>query len=101
MAAAKGAPKGTAVEVDGIELTVRIDPSSDYELAECSLVMADESATPDQRSRALVRQYHLVLGDDYGRVMGELRERNGGRLPTADVVSFVNRVIARVADVKN
>ena len=47
-------------------------------------------------------QVRLLLGDDYGRVMRELRAARGGRLPVADVVSFANRVMeAEAGDAKN
>lgn len=92
---------GKTVEVDGIRVTVDIDPANDYELAECSLVMNDPDSTQEERSRALVREFRLVLGGDYGRVMRELREARGGRLPSEDVVSFVNRVISEVTTAKN
>lgn len=102
MAARKQPAKGRAVEVDGISVTVAIDQSDDWELAEASLTINDPDATQLEKSRALVRQCKLVLGSDYQRVMGELRARNGGRLPAAAVVSFCNRVLAAEGgDAKN
>lgn len=102
MAATKRAAKGRTVTVDGITVTVAIEPRDDWEFATASLVIADPDATPLERSNAVMRQVKLLLGDDYGRVMGELREARGGRLPIADVTSFANRVMASEAgDAKN
>lgn len=94
--------KARTVEVDGIAVTVAIDPNDDYELSVCSMRYNDASRPARERSRALVRMHELVLGDDYERVLGELREMNGGKLPVSAVTSFVNRVIAAEAgDAKN
>lgn len=102
MAATKRAAKGRAVTVDGITVTVAIDPRDDWDFATASLVIADPDATPLERSNAVMRQVKLLLGDDYKRVMGELRKARGGKLPNADVVSFANRVLAAEAgDAKN
>lgn len=102
MAATKRAAKGRAVTVDGITVTVAIDPRDDWDFATASLVIADPDATPLERSNAVMRQVKLLLGDDYGRVMDELREARGGRLPVADVTSFANRVMAaEEGDAKN
>ena len=89
------------VEVDGISVEVAVDPADDYELAECSTVIYDPASTPAERSRAIVRQNRLVLGDAHDRVMAELRERNGGRLPISAVTAFVNSVIEAVEELKN
>ena len=101
MATRKTAPKGTTVEVDGIEVTVAVDPADDYELIECAMTMADESAPVADHNRAYFRRNHLLLGEGYDRVMGELRAANGGRLPRDVVASFMARVIAGVAEAKN
>ena len=102
MAATKRAAKGRAVTVDGITVTVAIDPRDDWEFATASLIIADPDATPLERSNAVMTQVRLLLGDDYKRVMDELREARGGRLPVADVTSFANRVMAAEAgDAKN
>lgn len=102
MAATKRAAKGRTVTVDGITVTVAIDPRDDWDFATASLVIADPDATPLERSNAVMRQVKLLLGDDYKRVMGELREARGGSLPIADVTSFANRVMAAEAgDAKN
>ena len=42
-----------------------------------------------------------LLGGDYDRVMGELRERNGGRLPTSAVIGFMGRVVSEARAAKN
>lgn len=92
---------GRTVEVDGITVTVTIDLSDDYELATCSMTLADPGSTPVERSEAIVRQNRLVLGEDHDRVLSELRERNDGRLPISEVASFVSKVIKAVDEAKN
>lgn len=102
MGAPKRAARGRTVTVDGITVTVAIDPSDDWEFATASLVIADPDATQLERSNAVMRQVKLLLGDDYKRAMDELRDARGGRLPIADVTSFANRVMAAEAgDAKN
>lgn len=101
MATRKTTPKGTTVEVDGISVTVAVDPADDYELIECAMTMADESTPVAGHNRAYFRRNHLLLGEDYDRVMAELRAQNGGRLPRDVVASFFARVIAGVAEAKN
>ena len=102
MAATKRAAKGRAVTVDGITVTVAIDPSDDWEFASASAVFADPDSTPLEKSNATRAQIKLLFGDDYKRVMRELRAARGGRLPIADVVSFANRVLeAEGGDAKN
>ena len=102
MAATKRAAKGRTVTVDGITVTVAIDPRDDWEFATSSLVLSDPDATPLERSNAVMTQVRLLLGDDYKRVMDELRAACGGRPPIADVTSFANRVMAAEAgDAKN
>lgn len=97
MAAGKNAAKGRAVTVDGITVTVAIDPKNDWEFATASITLSDPDATPLERSNAVMTQVRLLLGDDYKRVLGELRAARGGRLPIADVTSFADRVIAAEA----
>ncbi len=105
MAAAKGRKPSAypkTVEVDGISVTIKVDPANDWELAESSLTLNDPAATQLDRARAIARQCRIVLGDGYDRVMGELRELNGGALPISAVMSFVNRAIAAEGgDAKN
>lgn len=102
MTATKRAARGHAVTVDGITVTVAIDPKDDWEFATESLVIADPDATQLERSNAIRAQVKLLFGDDYKRVMRELRAARGGRLPIADVTSFANRVMAAEAgDAKN
>ena len=102
MGAPKRAARGRAVTVDGITVNVAIDPRDDWDFATASLVIADPDATPLEKSNAVMTQVRLLLGDDYGRVMDELRAARGGKLPIADVTSFANRVMAAEAgDAKN
>lgn len=102
MAAVKQAAKGRTVTVDGITVTVAIDPKDDWEFATASVIFANPESTPLEKSNAVRTQVKLLFGDDYKRVMGELRKARGGKLPNADVVSFANRVLAAEAgDAKN
>ena len=89
------------VNVDGIEVTVSIDPSRDYEVIECETVLADPDATTAERNRAYYRRNRILLGADYDRVMAELRAANDGELDIATVAAFVARVVAEVAEAKN
>lgn len=94
--------KGSTVTVDGITVTVAIDPRNDWEFATASITLADPDATQIERSNAVKAQVKLLFGDDYKRVMRELREARGGSLPIADVTSFANRVMAAEdGDAKN
>ena len=96
----KGA--GKRVVVDGIAVDVAVDPANDWGLAEASLTLNDPDATQLEKSRAMVRQCRIILGGSYDAVMAELRERNGGALPIAEVVSFCNRCVkAEGGDAKN
>lgn len=99
--AEKRAIRGQQVEVDGIKVNVTIDPSDDYELVECSTVIADQGASVLERNRAYMRRNRIVLGEDYDRVISELRAANGGKLPSDAVLSFVGRVIEAVPQAKN
>lgn len=101
MAARKTAPKGREVEVDGIKLTVSIDPIDDYELAETSIILADPGSTNFERSRAVMKRNDMILGDDKRRVMEELRARHGGKLPGEVVNEFVVAVASKAVEAKN
>lgn len=89
------------VTVDGIEVHVHVDPSNDYEVAVCSIVLNDEQSTDLEKSQALIRSHKLILGDEYNRVLAELRKKHGGELTTATVVAFVNRVSNKINSLKN
>lgn len=93
--------KGHAVEVDGVEVTVTIDPTDDYELAMCSMVIHDPDASDIDRNRAVARRNVLVLGDGYQAALDALREAHGGELRVATVNQFVSKVIRAVAEAKN
>lgn len=89
------------IEVDGIEVEVAIEPSRDYEIIECETVLADPASTTAERNRAYYRRNHILLGDQYDRVMGELRAAHDGELDIATVASFVAQVVAGVVEAKN
>ena len=89
------------IQVDGIEVTVSIDPSRDYEVIECETVLVDPDATTAARNRAYYRRNHILFGGQYDRVMGELRDAHGGELDREVVADFMVRVIAGVAEAKN
>ena len=89
------------IEIDGIEVTVSIDPSRDYEVIECGTVLSDPDATTDERNRAYYRRNHILLGADYDRIMAELRAAHDGELDIATVAAFTARVVAEVAEAKN
>lgn len=93
--------RARAVEVDGIEVTVAIDPMRDYEFVELSYISADPEAGVAEKNRAYFRRCHLLLGADYDRVMRELREAHGGELDKDVVSDFVARVIAGAVEAKN
>ena len=99
MACDKG--RARTVEVDGVEVTVSIDPTDDYELATCSMVIHDPDASELDRSRAVARRNVLVLGDGYQAALDALRESHGGELRVATVNQFVSKVIRAVAEAKN
>lgn len=89
------------IEVDGIEVTVSIDPSRDYEVIECETVLVDPDATTAARNRAYYRRNHILLGDQYDRVMDELRAAHDGELDISTVRDFITRVVAGVVEAKN
>lgn len=89
------------IEVDGIEVSVTIEPTRDYEIIECETVLADPDATTAARNRAYYRRNHILLGDQYDRVMGELRAAHDGELDISTVRDFITRVVAEVVEAKN
>lgn len=89
------------VVVDGISVEVAIDPAHDYEVIECELTLSDRGASTEERNRAYFRRNHILLGDQYDRVMGELREAHDGELDTAVVQTFLARVVAEAVEAKN
>lgn len=101
MAARKTQPKGREVEVDGIKLTVSIDPSNDYELAETSIILADPGSTNIERSRAIMKRNDMILGEDKQRVMDELRAKHDGKLPGEVVNDFVIAAANKAVEAKN
>lgn len=92
---------GTTVTVDGITVTVDLDMATDYEVVEQATIAADPYATPNEKTASTIRVYKLLLGSDYQRVKNELREQNGGHLPTEKMIEFIGGVIAKVGEAKN
>lgn len=92
---------GVVVEVDGITVTVMADVDDDYSIVEAAYVARDPHASADEKTMATIKLYHTLLGGDYDRVMGELRERNDGRLPTSAVIGFMGRVVSEARAAKN
>ena len=101
MAARKDAHRGTTVEVDGISVTVSLDPANDYEVIACSTILNDPSRSVEEQNRAFVRRVELILGDDYRRVLDELRAAHDGEVEPATLAEFVRGVTAKVAEAKN
>ena len=93
--------KGTTVTVDGITVTVSLDMATDFEVVEQAAIAADPYATSNEKTASTIRVYKLLLGDDYQRVKNELREQNGGSLPTEKMIEFIGGVISKVAEAKN
>lgn len=93
--------RARTVEVDGIEVTVAIDPLRDYEFVELSYTSADPEAGVAEKNRAYFRRNRLLLGAGYDRVMGELREAHGGELDKDVVSDFMARIIAGAVEAKN
>lgn len=89
------------VNVDGIDIEVAFDPNDDYELFEQTLVINDPETPPAEASRAIAKRNRLVLGNKYGEVLSHIREKNGGRLPVADVNGFVSKVFSKAEELKN
>ena len=101
MAARTTAAKGKEIEVDGIKLTVSIDPSDDYELAETSIILADSASTNSEKARAVMKRNDLLLGADKQRVLDELRAKHGGKLSGEVVNNFAIAVAAQAVEAKN
>lgn len=93
--------KGTTVTVDGITVTVDLDMATDYEVVEQATIAADPYSTANEKTASTIRVYKLLLGSDYQRVKNELREQNGGQLPTEKMIEFIGGVIAKVGEAKN
>lgn len=101
MASRKDAPRGTIVEVDGITVTVTLDPANDYEVIACTIILNDPSRSVEEQNRAFVRRVELILGDDYHRALRELRASHDGEVEPATLAAFVRDVTAKVAEAKN
>lgn len=101
MATKKTETKDTTVEVDGISVTVALDPANDYEIIACSTVLNDPSRSVEEQNRAFVRRVELILGDDYRRVLDELRAAHDGKVEPATLAAFVRDVTTKVAEAKN
>lgn len=93
--------RGRKLYVDGIEVTIAIDPTRDYEFVELSYASNDPDASVAEKNRAYFKRNHLLLGEDYDRVMCELRAANGGELDKDVVSDFMARVISGAVEAKN
>ena len=56
--------KGRTVTVDGITVTVAIDPRDDWDFATASAVFADPDSTPLEKSNAVRAQVKLLFDVD-------------------------------------
>lgn len=90
-----------SVTVDGIKVNVHVDPTNDYEFAVCSVIMNDVDASDIDKSKALIRSHKIILGNEYSRVLDDLRKKHGGELSTSTVVAFINKVTDKIAALKN
>lgn len=87
-------PEAVEVEAMGISVAVRTDALDDYDV----LSTIDE-AGPDSL-RGMLVFVRAVLGDEFERVIGELRDEDG-HLPMSRVAEFVSEVQAKVDALKN
>ena len=90
-----------AVKVDGIEVSPRVDPSDDFDVAVAVARVMDDSAGGYEKVRAMDSALSLILGDDKGRVMGELRAKGGGRLTHRAVGEFFGHLMQSGRELKN
>ena len=82
--------------VDGIEVHVTMDDLRDYEIIEAIEHVNRHGDDQVAQVSDVVRLLRLAFGDDYERVKSELREANGGRLSSDDMIGFFNRVSEEV-----
>ena len=84
------------VDVGGVSVAVDMSVLEDWEIVEAIAETSDESLPDPARLAASVRIIRMVLGADYARVKGEIREKNGGRLTAEDMEQFLSDVLKAV-----
>lgn len=87
-------PGSVEVEAMGIAVEIRTDALDDYDV----LCAIDEAGADSLRGMLVF--VRAVLGDEYDRVIGELRDGDG-HLPMSRVAEFVNEVQEKVEALKN
>ena len=87
-------PDSVRVEAMGVSAQVRTDALDDYDV----LCAIDEAGADSLRGMLLF--VRAVLGDEYDRVIDELRDGDG-RLPMNRVAQFVGEVQEKVSALKN
>ncbi len=87
-------PKSVRVEAMGVAVDVRTDALDDYDV----LCAIDEAGA--ESLRGMLVFVRAVLGDEYERVICELRDEDG-RLPMSRVAAFVSEVQEKVDALKN
>lgn len=87
-------PDSVRVEAMGVAVDVRTDALDDYDV----LCAIDEAGADSLRGMLVF--VRAVLGDEYDRVIGELRGEDG-KLPMSRVAEFVNEIQEKVEALKN
>lgn len=87
-------PDSVRVEAMGVAVEVRTDALDDYDV----LCAIDEAGADSLRGMLVF--VRAVLGDEYDRVIDELRDGDG-RLPMSRVAQFVGEVQEKVSALKN
>lgn len=87
-------PDSVRVEAMGVSAQVRTDALDDYDV----LCAIDEAGADSLRGMLVF--VRAVLGDEYDRVIDELRDGDG-RLPMSRVSQFVGEVQKKVEALKN
>lgn len=98
---ARAKKDASALDPKSFAQSLSIDPTDDYEVAECWAVLSNDSETQQAMNAARVRLNRIVLGDRFADVMSAIRDANGGNLPVAEVNGFVNSVISESGKLKN
>lgn len=81
------------VTVNDIEVTLDPVLLNDWDFAEAVAETSDETLPIEVRNAAVFRVARMAFGPDYGRIKGELREKNDGRLPNETMGQFLTDVL--------